>query len=196
MEAASAIGYTERLIGTARAGEVVVHEIAHQWFGNAVTERDWNDVWLSEGFATYFTLLFTEYDRGRDAFVEGLKKSRTTVLDYDAKHPGYRVVHENLTDMKQVTSSQTYQKGAWTLHMLRGIIGTDAFWQGIREYYRQYRNANATTEDFRRIMEETSGRDLDWFFRQWLTRSGSPTVAGTWRYDPATKQVELELAQL
>ena len=195
MEAASAIGYTERLIGTPRVREVIVHEIAHQWFGNAVTEQDWNDVWLSEGFATYFTLLFTEFDAGRDAFVAGLQQSRTTVLDYDAKHPGYRVVHANLTDMKQVTSGQTYQKGAWTLHMLRGIVGTETFWRGIRTYYQTYRDANATTDDFRRIMEATAGRDLGWFFRQWLTRSGAPKVDGVWRYDPATHMIEINLNQ-
>lgn len=195
MEAATAIGYTERLIGTARVREVVVHEIAHQWFGNAVTESDWNDVWLSEGFATYFTLLFTEHDAGRDAFVEGLLKSRATVLEYDAKHPGYRVVHANLTDMSEVTSSQTYQKGAWTLHMLRGLIGTDTFWRGIREYYHRYRDANATTEDFRRIMEAASGKELDWFFRQWLTRSGAPKLEGGWRYDPVAKRIEISLDQ-
>ena len=195
MEAASAIGYTERLIGTPRVREVVVHEIAHQWFGNAVTERDWNDVWLSEGFATYFTLLFAEFDAGREAFVEGLRKSRATVLDYDAKHPGYRVVHANLTDMGQVTSGQTYQKGAWTLHMLRGVVGTEVFWRAIRTYYRTYRDANATTDDFRRIMEEASGRELGWFFRQWLTRSGAPQLRGGWRYDAVAKTLEVTLEQ-
>ncbi len=195
MEAATAIGYSERMIGTARVREVVVHEIAHQWFGNAVTESDWNEVWLSEGFATYFTLLFTEYEAGRDAFVDGLLKSRASVLEYDAKHPGYRVIHANLTNMAEVTSSQTYQKGAWTLHMLRGLIGSDRFWRGIREYYRQYRDANATTEDFRRIMEGVSGQDLDWFFRQWLTRSGAPKLEGGWRYDAGAKRIEITLEQ-
>ena len=195
MEAASAIGYTERLIGSPRARDVIVHEIAHQWFGNAVTERDWNDVWLSEGFATYFTLLFTEHDAGRDAFVEGLRKSRATVLDYDAKHPGYRVVHTNLTDMTQVTSGQTYQKGAWTLHMLRGLVGTETFWRGIRTYYARYRDANASTDEFRAVMEEASGRNLRWFFQQWLTRSGAPAIEGSWRYDPAGRRIEIALAQ-
>ena len=195
MEAASAIGYTQRLIGAPRAREVVVHEIAHQWFGNAVTERDWNDVWLSEGFATYFTLLFTEHDAGRDAFVAGLEKSRAQVLDYDARHPGYRVVHENLTDMRQVTSTQTYQKGAWTLHMLRGLLGTDGFWRGIRAYYRRYHDANASTDDFRRVMEEVSGQELGWFFRQWLTRSGVPSLRGDWHYDPSAQRIEIALEQ-
>ena len=195
MEAASAIAYGENEVGGARIREVIVHEIAHQWWGNAVTERDWDDVWLSEGFATYFTLLFTEHDGGRDRFVEGLTKSRAQVLEFDRKNPGYRVVHADLTDMKQVTSGQTYQKGAWTLHMLRGLVGTDTFWRGIREYYRRYRDGNASTEEFRRVMEEASGRDLGPFFRQWLFRSGWPIVEGAWRYDPSAKRVELELRQ-
>jgi aminopeptidase N len=195
MEAASAIAYGEKELGGARIREIVVHEIAHQWWGNAVTERDWNDVWLSEGFATYFTLLFTEHDQGRDRFLEGLRRSRAMVLDFDRKNPGYRVVHENLVDMRQVTSGQTYQKGGWTLHMLRGLIGTEAFWRGIREYYRRYRDGNASTEEFRAVMEEVSGRELGVFFRQWLTRSGWPVVEGVWRYDASARMVELDLRQ-
>jgi len=117
------------------------------------------------------------------------------VLDYDAKHPGYRVIHDGLRDMKQVTSTQTYQKGAWTLHMLRGLVGTETFWRGIQSYYRLYLNGNATTDDFRRVMERASGRPLDWFFRQWLTRSGAPTVEGEWRFDSRAGVVRLALRQ-
>jgi aminopeptidase N len=195
MEAASAISYGEKEIGGARIRGIIVHEIAHQWWGNAVTERDWDDVWLSEGFATYFTLLFTEHDEGRDRFLAGLRQSRATVLDFDRKNPGYRVVHDNLSDMARVTSVQTYQKGAWILHMLRGVVGTEVFWRAIREYYRRYRDGNASTDDFRRIVEEASGRDLERFFRQWLHRSGWPVLEGGWRYDPAAKRVEVELRQ-
>jgi aminopeptidase N len=88
-----------------------------------------------------------------------------------------------------------YQKGGWVLHVLRGQIGTAKFWAGIREYYRRYRDGNASTEDFRAVMEEVSGTDLAWFFRQWLYRAGSPVVEGVWKYNGAGKRVELELAQ-
>ncbi len=88
-----------------------------------------------------------------------------------------------------------YQKGAWTLHMLRGQSGTEKFWEGIREYYRRYRDSNASTDDFRQVMEEISGADLGWFFRQWLYRAGSPVVEGGWRYNAAAKMIEIELAQ-
>jgi aminopeptidase N len=192
-EHATAIFYGEKGVTVGRAP--VVHEIAHQWWGNAVTERDWDDVWLSEGFATYFTLLFTEHDEGRDAFVLGLKQSRERVLDLEKRSPDTPVVHRNLSDMKKVLNQLVYQKGGWTLHMLRALIGDDAFWNGIRDYYRRYQNRNASTEELRRVMEEASGRDLGWFFAQWLNRSGVPRLEGSWRWDAAGKAVEVTLAQ-
>ncbi|MES3034295.1 MAG: M1 family aminopeptidase [Gemmatimonadota bacterium] len=198
MEAASAILYSENSVtgtGSVRWRNVVIHEIAHQWFGNAVTESDWDDVWLSEGFATYFTLLYIEHAYGRDEFLRGLESSRTSVMAYDSLHPAYTIVHRNLSRMEDVTSSQTYQKGSWTLHMLRGVVGTDAFQRGIRSYYQRHFNGNATTADFRRAMEEASGRDLGWFFEQWLYRPGKLTLTGSWRYDAPAKQVRVTLEQ-
>lgn len=195
MESASAIFYGERSVNGRVATDLVAHEVAHQWFGDSVTERDWDDVWLSEGFATYCTLLFTEHDRGRDAFVAGLKRARGTVLGFEKGNPGIAVVHDNLADMRKVLSPLVYQKGAWVLHMLRKRVGDTAFRDGLRLYYRRYRDANASTDDFRRAMEEVSGQDLAWFFRQWLNRPGSPVVSGSWRYDAVAKQVVVELTQ-
>lgn len=201
-EHASAIFYGENSIltnpatGRTRNGTgLIAHEIAHQWFGNSVTEKDWDDLWLSEGFATYFTLLFTEHFQGRDAFVTGLKQSRETVFNLEKQNPGVAVQHDNLSDMKKVANRIIYQKGAWTLHMLRGLMGTEKFWAGIRDYYRRYRDGSASTEDFRRVMEENSGLELTWFFRQWLARAGSPVIEGSWRYDATDKKVSLDLRQ-
>ena len=174
---------------------MIAHEIAHQWFGDAVTEKDWDDVWLSEGFATYFTLLFIEHSQGRDAFVAGLQRSREQVFTLEKRSPGVAVLHNNLADMKNVLNQIIYQKGGWTLHMLRGLMGTDKFRAGIRDYYKRYRDGSASTDDFRRVMEENSGLELSWFFRQWLSRAGSPAIEGGWRYDAAIKRVVLELAQ-
>jgi aminopeptidase N len=192
-EHASAIFYGEK--GVAAGSGPVVHEVAHQWWGNAVTEKDWDDVWLSEGFATYFTLLYTEQFEGRDAFVRGLRSSRDRILQLEKKQPNTPVIHRNLDDMRRVLNQFVYQKGGWTLHMLRYTIGTDRFWDGIREYYRRYQNQNASTDDLRSIMERQSGQDLNWFFTQWLTRSGVPSLAGTWSYDAAAKQIVVELKQ-
>jgi aminopeptidase N len=192
-EHASVIFYGEKGVAAGRAP--VVHEVAHQWWGNAVTEQDWDDVWLSEGFATYFTLLYTEQFEGRDAFVAGLTRSRDSILQLEEKMPDTPIVHRNLGDMRRVLNQIVYQKGGWTLHMLRGVIGTEAFWTGIREYYRRYRDQNTTTDDLRRVMESVSGKDLRPLFNQWLTRSGVPKLSGSWQYDPSARQLRVELAQ-
>jgi aminopeptidase N len=199
MESATSIFYGDDSVSgpPRRWDQVIVHEIAHQWFGNAVTEGDWDDVWLSEGFATYFTHLFVEHAEGRDAFVAGLRADRDQIRAFDAKNPGYRVVHDNLSDMSKVTTGPgTYKKGAWTLHMLRGVVGDEAFWAGIREYYRLYRDRNARTADFRRVMEEAAGRDLGWFFDEWLTRGGMLKVRGDWAWDAAARTLRIDLEQV
>jgi len=198
MEAASAIFYSAGSVAGTRPvrwRNVVIHEIAHQWFGNAVTESDWDHVWLSEGFATYFTLLFIEHAYGRDEFADGLRDSRRNVIAFDANRPDYRVIHANLADMADVTTGMTYQKGSWTLHMLRQEMGDDRFWAGIRDYYARFRDKSATTADFRLAMERAAGRDLGAFFQQWLYRGGVPRLDGTWRWDSTAKQVIVELRQ-
>ncbi len=198
MEAATSIFYAESSVTgerTERWRNVIIHEVAHQWFGNAVTEYDWDDVWLSEGFATYFTLLFIEHAYGRDEFVDGLRSAAERVWTWYDDHPDYRIVHENLADMGQVTSIATYQKGAWVLHMLRSMLGEEAWWGGIQSYYAAHLNGNATTADFVSEMELASGQDLGWFFEQWLYRGGNPSLRGSWHYDSNTKQIVVDLQQ-
>ena len=199
MEAASAILYSENSVSGDRSirwRNVVIHEIAHQWFGNAVTEKDWDEIWLSEGFATYFTLLFIEHQYGRDEFVEGLRSSKVSIDTFYKKNPDYRIVHDNLKDMKDVTTSQIYQKGSWTLHMLRGVVGTENFWKGIRNYYRKYRDSRATIDDFRHEMEEVSGKDLSVFFDQWLMKPGTLKLKGNWKFEKDTSQLIVQLDQI
>ena len=200
MEGASAIFYKETCVTgrrDTRWRNVVIHEIAHHWFGNSVTEADWDDVWLSEGFATYFTSLFIEHAYGRDEFIETMRRSRDSVRSFDAENPKYRLIHDNLADMSRVTTSQHYQKGAWVLHMLRGLLGNDMFQAGIGQYYALYQNKNATTADFRRVMEESSGRELGWFFKQWLYQPGGlPKLRGGWRFDAANKRLVVNLEQV
>jgi aminopeptidase N len=199
MEAASAILYSAGSVKgdrNTRWRNVVIHEIAHQWFGNAVTEYDWDDIWLSEGFATYFTLLFIEHQYGRDAFVEGLQSSQKSVDAFYEKNPKYTIVHDNLKDMKDVTTSQIYQKGSWILHMLRGVIGTGAFWEGIQIYYKNYKDLNVSTDDFKNVMEEVSGKDLTPFFEQWLYKPGILKLAGSWKYNKKDGEVIINLNQV
>ena len=193
-EHASAIFYGENVVTDRPATAIVAHEIAHQWFGDSITESEVVDACLSEGGATYFTLLFTEHYSGRDAFVAGLVRARTTALAAETKF-NEPVVHRNISDLRGVIPPLVYQKGAWVLHMLRAQVGTDIFWKGIREYYARYRNSNASTDDLRRVMEEASSQKLGWFFDQWLNRDYSPALTGTWRYDAAARKVIIDLAQ-
>jgi len=193
MEHASAIFFGERAVTGRPALGLVAHETAHQWFGDSVTEKDWDDVWLSEGFATYFALLTSEHYEGRGAFAAGLKRSRANILSAEKRLPGIAVVQDK--PWKGIPNQIVYQKGSWALHLLRGQVGDQKFWAGIREYYRRFRDANASTADFRKVMEEVSGTELGGFFRQWLYRAGSPALEGGWRYNPAGRKIEIELAQ-
>jgi aminopeptidase N len=194
MEHASAIFYGESSANGRPATSLVAHETAHQWFGDAVTEDEWDDVWLSEGFATYFALLFTEHYSGRDAFLAGVKRTRTSALSAERsqKKP---LVHQNANGTGPDLTGLQYQKGGMVLQTLRGQIGTESFWKGIQLYYARHRNATATSDDLRRDMEEASGQDLGWFFSQWLGRVDSPVIEGSWSWDPAQKAVIVELSQ-
>ena len=193
-EHASAIFYGEKGVASGRAP--VVHEVAHQWWGNAVTEKDWDDVWLSEGFATYFTHLYTEHFNGRDAFLRNLRADIQIIVNAQNAAPDQPIIHRNISDMSKVLNRLVYQKAGWVLHMLRGAIGTEKFWTGIRDYYTRYRNQNASTADFRQVMERAAGTSLSWFFDQWLTRPGMPSLEGGWRYHAGAKQVQIEIAQI
>ena len=206
MELASSIFYGYGAGGGA-SRQLIAHEMAHQWFGDAATESDWDDVWLSEGFATYFALLYTEFQDGRDAFLEGVRRSKTTALNYAIANPNSTIVHNNLADISRViaNNAQVYQGGAQVLHNIRGVIGTDTFWEGIRLYYSRFKDSNATTADLRRAFEEacavaatrcpTDGKDLTWLFTQLLNRGGALQVQAAWSYDATAKQIQVTLEQ-
>ncbi|HEX5070777.1 MAG TPA: M1 family metallopeptidase [Vicinamibacterales bacterium] len=205
MELASSIFYGYGAQGAGR--QLIAHEMAHQYFGDSVTEADWDDVWLSEGFATYFALLYQEFADGHDAFVDGVRRSKTQALNYAMNNPASTIVHDNLADISKViaNNAQIYQGGAQVLQNIRGVVGTQTFWDGIRTYYARYMNGTARTDDFRHAMEDAcksaadrcpaAGRDLSWLFSELLNRGGALQVTGTWSYDASSKQIQLSLDQ-
>lgn len=198
METSSAIFYGEDLVTgkrDERTRNVVIHEIAHQWFGNAITETTWDDAWLSEGFATFFTLLFIEDEYGKDEYIKGIIKARKSVYDMSVKMPDFSIVSERTAEKEDVTSGITYQKGAWVIHMLRNLMGEKNFKKGIQNYYAKYFNANTTTSEFRAEMEKVSGKDLKLFFKQWLYQPVNPTINANWKYDASTKKLTVQLQQ-
>lgn len=173
MENASAIFYSEQAIAEGRDIESTVsHEIAHQWFGDAVTEASWHHLWLSEGFATYFGALFFEAADGVDAFRGIMENNRSGVVSSQAvERP---VIDPDETDLFALLNANNYPKGAWVLHMLRGLLGDEVFFEAIREFYERNLHEAVLTADLRDVMEEVSRRELDWFFTQWLHRPGYP----------------------
>lgn len=198
METSSAIFYGEKMVTgkyEKRLRNVVIHEIAHQWFGNAVTETTWDDAWLSEGFATFFSMLFQEHAYGQEEFVAAIKNSRKSVYNFSKKDSTYSIVAERSAETDPVTTGITYQKGAWVLHMLRERIGHDIFRKGIQAYYAKYFNANATTANFKEEMEKVSGQNLTTFFNQWLYKADNLKIAAHWEYDATAKQVLLKINQ-
>ena len=183
MENASNIFYDENSVTGTRASEsLIAHEVAHQWFGNAVTERDWPHLWLSEGFATYLTHVYHEYTYGRDALEARLARDRRQVVAFAEANPGRPLVDTAYVDPTALLNPNSYQKGGWVLHMLRQRVGDEAFFDGLRRFYDRFLGGNADTRDFRRVMEEASGDPLGDFFAQWTERPGVPRVEATWRY--------------
>ncbi|PKV49067.1 peptidase M1-like protein [Aquimarina sp. MAR_2010_214] len=195
MENAGNIFYAERSVtGTGSNEALIAHEVAHQWFGNSASELNWHHIWLSEGFATYFTNLYFENKYGRDQFVDRIKAERLTIIDYTKKNPA-PIVNPNIEDYMQLLNPYSYQKGGWILHMLRRELGDQLFWKSIRTYYETYKYSNALSEDLQRIMEHISGKDLSLFFKQWLYQIGHPKLEATWDYKNELLQVEIHQNQ-
>ena len=194
MENSSAIFFAETVPVSASAEGTNAHEVAHQWFGDAVTEADWHHLWLSEGFATYFAALFYEHADGIEMFREKMRANRDSYFEFARKKLA-PILDTTVTRYFDLLNGNNYSKAAWVLHMLRQQVGTENFWQGIREYYRVYKNGNAWTEDFRRVMESASGQQLGWFFQQWLRQPGHPVLQQHWRWLPKEKAIALTLRQ-
>ncbi|MGC8762194.1 MAG: M1 family metallopeptidase [Acidobacteriota bacterium] len=155
--------------------EIYVHELAHQWWGDDVTCGTWNDVWLNEGFATYFEALWIAREEHR---------SMGEVMAYydDGRYDGYLggAVYLKDGDTAFTDTGAIYDKGAWVLHMLRYVVGDDAFFSALRAYRAAHAYGNATTEDLRAAFEAAAGRDLSWFFEQWVYTPKRPVYRVSW----------------
>jgi aminopeptidase N len=132
-------------------------------------------VWLSEGFATYLTSVYMEKNYGRERLAVEMKTDRDQVIRFYLRSPR-PVIDTTITNLMKLLSVNSYQKGAWVLHMLRHELGDGIFWKGMRSFYEKFRNKNALTYDFEKVMEEASGKDLSRFFHQWLYVAGQPDL--------------------
>ena len=177
MENAGCIFYDENAINGTRSSEALLaHEIAHQWFGNSATEKDWPHLWLSEGFATYLTLIYQEKVKGSELFKQELEQDRKQIISFSKSYPN-PVIDSTQKDLMKLLNANSYQKGSWVLHMLRKKVGDKVFQKIIQTYYSTYKLANASSADFERVAEEVSEMELTSFFNQWLRRPGTPQLS-------------------
>jgi aminopeptidase N len=167
--------------------EVTAHEIAHQWFGDSVSIKTWSDLWLSEGFATYFAGLFVEHEDGAEAFHEYMRRQAKAYFSYEAERRA-PIYDSETEDLMKLLNGNNYQKGAWVLHMLRGILGERQFFQGIRTFYLEHEHKTASTEDLRAALEKTSGKSLKEFFARWVYASGHPRYEASWDWQQLKKR--------
>ncbi len=193
MENSSAIFFAEGVVRRAASDVIVAHEVAHQWFGDAVTEADWAHLWLSEGFATYFASVFYEFVDGIAA-ADALRATaeQRYLASGDVARP---IIELPPDDLFRLLNSNHYHKGAWVLHMLRRVVGDEAFFAGIRRYFATHAHGTALSADLRRALEEESESELGWFFEQWLERPGYPQVEVRMSWDGEAGVLALELVQ-
>ncbi len=195
MENASAIFYDDKLFTSRTLGEgIIAHETAHQWFGDAVTEREWGHLWLSEGFATYFAALWTREAHGDAAYRAEMTRIREQVLK-DRVVATRPVLDTAQTNYLSLLNTNSYQKGGYILYMLHQELGDSVFFRGLRSYYADFRHATALTADLRHELERSSGRSLETFFDQWLRRPGVPELKVAWTHDVATGAVSVRVEQ-
>ncbi len=208
MENSSAIVFSNTLFDQGVAGapmsrtfnirsglvSLVSHEIAHQWFGDSVTESTWSDLWLSEGFATYFAGLFIQREDGEEAFQEYMQDAAAQYFSYEKRIS--TPIHDRETeDLFKLLNPNNYEKGAWVLHMLRAELGDKNFFRGISNYYSAHQNSTATTEDLRLALEKVSGQNLREFFQRWIFSAGYPQYDLSWEWESTRKKLKLMLKQ-
>jgi aminopeptidase N len=174
---------------------LVAHEIAHSWFGNLVTCRDWSHLWLNEGLSTFMEAVWQEKLAGEKAYMREMRVNQDLYLAEDRFSYRRPLVTNRYQDPSQMFDSTTYKKGGYVIHMLRRLLGDEVFWQAVNHYLTAYSRQNVTTQDLQRVFEESSGQKLEWFFQQWAYQAGHPELRVRYRYDTDKKELALTVQQ-
>jgi aminopeptidase N len=172
---------------------LIAHELAHQWFGDLVTCKDWANLWLNEGFASYYDLLYDNHKRGRDYFLYDLYQSAKGIIGQADQTNA--VVRRDYNEPEQQFGYQVYPKGAWVLHMLRSQLGEDLYRRCIKTYLERHQFDVVVTEDLNAVFEELSGRSFDQFFDQWVYHASQPDIAASYSWDEKAKLAKISIEQ-
>jgi aminopeptidase N len=201
MENTSATTQTDRTLHDSTAhldfssDPLVSHELAHQWFGDLLTCRDWSHAWLNEGFATFMEAVWKEIDLGQDEYRYEIFENFAAYLKEDVERYSRPIVCNTYLAPSDIFDRHLYQKGAVVLHMLRGELGDARFWRAIARYVRDNAQRSVETIDFVRAIENATGRNLRGFFAQWVFREGHPRLEVRADWDPKRKVVTLTIDQ-
>ncbi|MBX7169827.1 MAG: M1 family metallopeptidase [Pyrinomonadaceae bacterium] len=178
------------------AVDLVSHELAHSWFGDLVTTKDWSNLWLNEGFATFMEAAYREKSNGRADYLRKVREDAAQYMAEDSysnsRHP---LMRPNPPTDDSLFDTTTYQKGGAVIHTLREEVGTENFWKAINIYLNRHKFDNVVTEDLKRAMQEVSGKDLSWFFDQWVYKAGFPKLIITQVYNQTKKRLTLNITQ-
>lgn len=175
---------------------LVMHELAHQWFGDLATCKDWSHLWLNEGFATYGDALFTEAQHGEDALLEQLASGASWYFWEEMTYSRPIVFPYYRDSLEDYFDSRSYPKGAWVLHMLRNLVGDEIFFRGLRTYIQRYAHSLVETQNLVDVFEEVSQSELSWFFDQWLYHPGHPVFDIQYSWDAKKKETLIRVKQL
>ncbi|MBI3288217.1 MAG: M1 family metallopeptidase, partial [Elusimicrobia bacterium] len=174
---------------------LVAHELAHQWFGDLVTCAEWPHAWLNEGFATYSEVVFLEADRGHDEALYELLQNRRAYLDEESGRYRRAIVCRTYRDPWTIFDRHLYEKGCWVLRMLHLKLGDEPFWKGVGHWLRKHQDGTVETQDLVAAFEEATGKNLQFFFDQWVYREGHPSLRLRWAWDKRTRRGELHVRQ-
>ncbi|WP_458743533.1 M1 family aminopeptidase [Candidatus Nitrosocosmicus sp. T] len=171
---------------------LVVHELAHQWFGDMVTCKDWPHIWLNEGFATYCESLYWENSRGKDEFHYNLIEATDIYFEESNKLYNRPIVTNVYKHVDDLFDAHSYEKSGFILHMIRNYIGEHNFRKSLKVYLEKYQNRSAESLDLLKVLEEVSGREMTSFFDQWIYRKGHPKlkIEYTLEHNNLTKNVK------
>ncbi len=178
-----------------RSEPLVSHELSHQWFGDLVTCLDWSHLWLNESFATLMAALWRRHDLGENEFIYNLLNMLDSYLSEYSSRYSRPIVMRIYGDPEEMFDAHSYPKGALILWTLMSIIGEECFRNAVKKYLTRFANKNADTEDLRKIFEEESKMELDWFFEQYVYNSGHPVLKVSYKWLHKDKMVEVKIEQ-
>jgi aminopeptidase N len=185
--------------GDEAAGEaaenLVSHELAHSWFGDLVTCKDWANLWLNEGFATFMEASFKEHEHDHDAYLYEMRENASEYFSEDSLRYRRPVFYDRYRVPVDLFDSTLYKKGALVVHMLREMVGDEIFWKSLNIYLNRYKYETVETADLQRIFEQTTGQRLGWFFDQWVYKAGYPELRVRSLYSPTSRQLTLDVMQ-